>query len=112
MKPVYHIIATLLLLISSIAFAQDALWLDVRTPEEFAQKHVEKAENLPYELVGEKISGYTTDKNAPIYLYCASGRRASIALSTLEEMGYTQVTNLGGLENAIEFFQQDNSANK
>lgn len=103
MKPFLCLIATFMLLVSNIASAQDPLWLDVRTPEEFATEHLAQAENVPHQLVGEKISEYTTDKDAPIYLYCRSGNRASIALSVLEEMGYTQVVNLGSLESARAF---------
>jgi phage shock protein E len=35
-----------------------------------------------------------------IYVYCRSGRRSGIAQSTLEEAGYNNVVNLGGLEDA------------
>jgi phage shock protein E len=103
MKPFFYLVATFMLIVSNIALAQDPLWLDVRTPEEFATEHLAQAKNVPHQLVGEKISEYTTDKDAAIYLYCRSGTRASIALSVLEEMGYTQVVNLGSLESARAF---------
>ena len=36
-------------------------------------------------------------KNQKIYVYCRSGRRSAIATETLKGMGYTNVTDLGGL---------------
>lgn len=36
------------------------------------------------------------DKTAPIIVYCASGKRASVAQSFLQERGYTTVLNAGG----------------
>lgn len=103
MKPFLCFTAMLMLLVSRIALAEAPIWLDVRTPEEFAAKHLEQAKNVPYQLIGEQISEYTTDKSAPILLYCRSGQRAGIALSVLEKMGYTQVRNIGSLENALAF---------
>jgi phage shock protein E len=40
------------------------------------------------------------DKDALIYVYCRSGRRSGIAQTTLGEAGYTNVVNLGSLEDA------------
>jgi phage shock protein E len=42
------------------------------------------------------------DKNTEIRVYCRSGRRAGIALAALEEMGYTNATNVGGINDARE----------
>jgi phage shock protein E len=36
-----------------------------------------------------------------IYLYCGSGRRAGIAQESLQASGYTNVTNIGGLDEAM-----------
>jgi len=37
------------------------------------------------------------DRDAPIVLYCRSGRRSGIAEQTLRQLGYRQVENRGGL---------------
>jgi len=42
------------------------------------------------------------DKDTEIRVYCRSGRRAGIALAALEEMGYTNATNVGGIGDALE----------
>ena len=71
--------------------------LDVRTPEEYAAGHLQGAILMPYTSLREKIGTTLSDKQAPIFVYCHSGRRSSIACQTLTELGYTKVVNLGGL---------------
>ena len=48
------------------------------------------------------VAAVAPDKSARIILYCRSGRRANTALETLRAMGYTNVSNYGGLEDAQE----------
>ena len=36
------------------------------------------------------------NKNAPVVVYCASGKRASVAQKFLQERGYSTVLNAGG----------------
>ena len=50
--------------------------IDVRTPAEYAEAHADGAINIPVEDVAAKISEVTADKDADIYVYCRSGRRA------------------------------------
>jgi len=89
-----------LLLMPAWAWAGDAHWIDVRTPEEFAAWHVSQAVNIPYEQITQRIAEVTADKDALIYLYCRSGHRAGIAREALSNAGYRNVVNLGGLEQA------------
>lgn len=75
---------------------QGSLIIDVRTPTEFAQGHIEGATNIPLnsiQTIADKISDHTT----PLYLYCASGARSSNACRFLEAQGFEQVTNMGGI---------------
>ncbi len=88
------------LVLSFGLWASDSYWVDVRTAEEYQSGHVDVAVNIPYEEVGTRIAEVTDDKEAVIYLYCRSGRRAGVALETLEQMGYVHVFNLGSLEAA------------
>lgn len=81
--------------------ADDPLWIDVRTTQEFSDGHVTEAVNIAYEDIGDHIDAITTDKDALIYLYCRSGRRSGIAKETLDNLGYTRVINIGGLEDAL-----------
>jgi len=94
--------ACLLAAISLTAAAEDPLWIDVRTAQEFSDGHVTEAVNIPYEEIGERIESVAPDKDTTIYLYCHSGRRAGIAKETLDDLGYTQVTNVGGLDEALQ----------
>jgi phage shock protein E len=90
----------IVLVFSPALLAAEALWIDVRSAEEYQQEHVAAAVNIPYTEINGRIDEVTGDKEALIYVYCRSGRRSGIAQSTLEEAGYTNVVNLGGLEDA------------
>lgn len=74
--------------------------IDVRTVEEWNAGHIEGAALVPYESIGAKIAGLVPDKDAPIALYCRSGRRSGIALDALRKLGYTNVVNYGGFAQA------------
>jgi len=89
-----------LLLLAAQAWAGNAYWIDVRTPDEYAAGHVDGAVNIPYEVIGEHIGEVTKDHDALIYVYCRSGRRSGIAMNTLNQAGYSNVVNLGGLQDA------------
>jgi phage shock protein E len=79
-----------------------AILLDVRSPEEYASGYLQGARNIPYDRIGAEIAAVAPDKSTRIILYCRSGRRANTALETLRAMGYTDVSNYGGLEDARE----------
>lgn len=71
--------------------------LDVRTPQEYAQSHIEKSllMNL-YDQFEKKATQLDTSKT--YYVYCRSGRRSSEAVSILRRKGF-KAYNLGGIEN-------------
>lgn len=72
------------------------IYLDVRTPEEFAEGHIEGSRNLPlHEL--KKIDTVIPDKDAPVYVYCLSGARSRRSAALMRHMGYTDVTDMGGI---------------
>ncbi len=73
-----------------------AVLIDVRTPQEFAQGHVDNAINIPLQTIGsqvEKIKSF----GKPVVVYCLSGARASSAKSFLEGQGL-EVYNGGGIQ--------------
>jgi phage shock protein E len=76
------------------------IYLDVRTPEEFAAGHYPGAINHDVSLI---IDGNMPDiaKDAEIKIYCRSGARAGVAQTLLEQAGFTNVMNVGGLSNII-----------
>ena len=87
---------------SKISMGNNAVLLDVRTPEEHKSGDLEGAVLLPLAELESKISSKVSGKNTPIYIYCRSGRRAGTAVETLKAMGYTDLHNLGGLKDARE----------
>lgn len=75
-----------------------ALLLDVRTEGEYAEGHVPGAKNLPLQAL-EGIAALAPAKDTPLYVYCRSGARSDQAAGQLQRMGYTRVTNIGGIMN-------------
>ena len=76
--------------------------IDVRTPDEFAAGHISGAVNLDFEG-GALASGLASlDKDAAYSVYCHSGRRSALAKQAMEEAGFSNVTDLGGIEAAAK----------
>ncbi len=76
---------------------KDAQLIDVRTPEEYAQGHIEGAKNIDF--FGSNFEAEITthaDKTKPVLLYCRSGGRSGQTLQLLKEKGYEDVYNLVG----------------
>ena len=72
--------------------------IDVRTKEEYDAGHIKGALNFDYynDDFEEKIESQLKDKNKPYILYCRSGMRSLYSAEILEELGYTNVTNMKG----------------
>ena len=71
--------------------------LDVRTPEEFADKHIPGAVNIPNETIGTEKIPELPDKDQLILVYCRSGNRSKQASEKLAALGYTNVVEFGGI---------------
>lgn len=80
--------------------------IDVRSPGEYARTHIKNAVLMPADTVKNSIAAVAPDKAETVYIYCRSGSRAESARQTLLSMGYTDVKNLGGLEDARMFLQK------
>ncbi|MDO4807735.1 MAG: rhodanese-like domain-containing protein [Coriobacteriales bacterium] len=72
----------------------NAIVLDVRTPEEYAQGHIEGAVNVPLDRIQEAVPLYG---NKRLYVHCASGARSKQAVAQLKAAGLTNVENIGGI---------------
>lgn len=92
-------ILALAALLPTLALA-DAVWIDVRTPEEAAVSRIEGDPLVPYERIADEIARLAPSKDTEVVLYCRSGRRAGIAQETLGKLGYTHVRNAGSVEEA------------
>ena len=76
----------------------DILLLDVRTPEEYAAGYIAGSVLIPYDQIEARAGELPADKSTPIIVYCRSGRRSAIAAEVLAELGYTEIYDLGGIQ--------------
>ena len=75
---------------------KDAVIVDVRRPDEFSQGHIPGAVNIPLESI-DAAAKKIRRKETPVYTYCLAGTRSSRAAAMLRAMGYSNVTNIGGI---------------
>ena len=75
----------------------DYIILDVRTLEEFAEKHIPDAINIPNETIGTEEIPELPDKEQLILVYCRSGNRSKQASEKLVRLGYTNIVEFGGI---------------
>ena len=71
--------------------------LDVRTVQEYSEKHIPKAVNIPNESIGTEEIPALPDKNQLILVYCRSGNRSKQASEKLAALGYTNLVEFGGI---------------
>lgn len=73
------------------------LVIDVRSEAEHATTALVGAVNVPLPLLAARIVEYAPDPSTPIVLYCASGGRSAMGCQMLRSLGYTDVSDAGGL---------------
>ena len=73
-----------------------AVLLDVRTREEYGQGRIAGSRNLPLHEISQ-AGEVVPEKSTPLFVYCLSGARGGQAAAQLKRMGYTSVTNIGGI---------------
>ena len=73
-----------------------AVLLDVRTPEEYREGHIPGSKNVPLQSI-DKVAGMIDNKSTPIFVHCLSGARSRQAAAVLQQLGYTNVKNIGGI---------------
>lgn len=83
-------------------FAPQTVWIDVRSADEYTEDHIDDITNIPHTEIVARISDLDLSKSTPIKVFCRSGVRAGLALTALEELGYTNVENVGGIADARE----------
>jgi len=82
--------------VSEYKKTKGSILLDVRTAEEYRGGHIEGSVNIPLDKIN-LIENTIKDKSTPIYVHCLSGARSGQAVSYLKRIGYTNVTNIGGI---------------
>lgn len=70
------------------------LVVDVRTPKEFAAKHVSNAKLVPFEELDKRYRMDVPDTREKILVYCSSGERSRLACDLLGRAGYTNLYNI------------------
>lgn len=76
---------------------KDYIILDVRTVEEHNDGHIPNAICIPNETIDEDIIIKLPDKEQLILIYCRSGNRSKQAANKLQELGYTNLIEFGGI---------------
>ena len=79
--------------------SKGAILIDVRSPQEYNEGHLDNSILLPEYEILKKIEDIIPNKNTKIILYCSSGTRSKKAQEKLEKMGYKNIYNvLNGVE--------------
>jgi rhodanese-related sulfurtransferase len=77
--------------------------IDVRTPVEFREIHVDFAQNVPLDQIdGAKLAAGRNGSHEPLYVICRSGNRANQACEKIRAAGYTRVVSVEGGTQAWE----------
>ena len=82
--------------VRSFLSTEGAVLLDVRTQEEYSDGHIAGSKNIPLQSI-EQVESVIKDKGTPIFVHCRSGARSAQATSILKKMGYTNVSDIGGI---------------
>jgi len=73
-----------------------ALFLDVREADEYAQGALPGAVHLPRGLLELQVEGRVPDRERKIVVYCAGGTRSALAAQALGQLGYSEVASMAG----------------
>ncbi len=74
----------------------DLVVLDVRTPEEFSEGHLDSAINIDFYEADFGTNLANLDKDVPYVLYCRSGNRSGTTAQEMRSLGFTEVYEVDG----------------
>ena len=92
----------MLLLFSSLLSSNEIILIDVRSLEEVKTGIIQDAIHIEWTQIDKEINNIDITKDQPIYLYCRSGNRSGKAAVILEKIGFTNVINVGGIDEAAK----------
>ena len=92
----------MILLFSSLLSSNESIVIDVRSFEEVKTGIIQDAIHIEWTQIDKEITKIDLTKDQPIYLYCRSGNRSGKAEEVLEKIGYTNVINAGGINEAAK----------
>jgi rhodanese-related sulfurtransferase len=76
--------------------------IDVRTPEEFSEGYVKGAVNIDVSDPDFESQIASLDKDVAYSVYCRSGNRSAVAVDIMRNAGFTNVVDLGAVEEAAQ----------
>lgn len=82
--------------------AEAPVIIDVRTPAEFAEGHLEGAINIDVSAPDFEDKIHDLDPKASYAVYCRSGNRSGQAIQIMQQHNFTDVTNAGSVDQASE----------
>ncbi len=80
---------------------EEVLYLDVRTPAEWAERHVVPSLNIPVDELPRRVSELGA-RHRHIVVFCRSGRRSALAKLMLAEAGYSHVDDGGSIDSVAQ----------
>lgn len=83
-----------------IVISAETVVIDVRTPAEFAAGHLDGAINLDVQSPSFDALAAQLPHDGDYVVYCRSGNRSAAAIDRLEALGFTSLTDAGGLDAA------------
>lgn len=84
------------------AETKDMIILDVRTPEEFSETHVEGSQNIDIFSSEFKDKISKLDRTKTYKVYCRSGNRSGQAEQLMKSLGFKNVENIGSVSQAAK----------
>jgi phage shock protein E len=83
-----------------ITISSETVIIDVRTAGEFAAGHLEGAINLDVQSSTFDSLAAQLPADGEYVVYCRSGNRSATAIARLEALGFSTLTNAGGIDAA------------
>ncbi|WP_195269162.1 FAD-dependent oxidoreductase [Eubacterium sp. 1001713B170207_170306_E7] len=76
--------------------AEGGFLLDVTTPQEYENGHIDGAVNIELDALRERLDELPQERELPLYVYCLAGQRAYTAIRLLRGCGYNNLYLLSG----------------
>ena len=80
----------------AIGTDENAILLDVRTPEEVAEQRIPNSKNIDFRSPDFMTQVDELDKDKNYYVYCRSGARSAQACLQMSALGFNKLSNLRG----------------
>ncbi|WP_117148977.1 FAD-dependent oxidoreductase [Paraliobacillus zengyii] len=88
----------------------NAFIIDVRERNEFEAGHLLHAKNIPLSEFRNRLDEIPKDQ--PVYIHCRSGQRSYNAVTTLNNLGYSNIYNVSGSFLGISLYEYFNDQSK